>query len=495
MELSDYLRILRAHWVGIVVLTLVGTAAAFGWTMLQPRVYTADASGYVRAAGEGANGALVGENLARSKVTSYLDIGGWRAVAEHAIDDLGLDTTPEALVTKVRVSNPTDTVVIKVEASAGSPEEARDLAEAWIRGMLVEIEEIEGGPGAATVSLVLGDSARLPSAPSSPNVRLAVLLGALIGLALGLAYAVVRSVLDRRIRSAEAVERETGLPVVGTVPDLRLPSGASPLLPVDGADARGTRDELYPVSEAMRELRTNLQFMDVDNPPRIIVVTSPLPGDGKSTTSANLAITVAASGQPVTLVDADLRRPTLARLFGLVEGAGLTDVLAGRAEFADVAQPVGSAGALTVLGSGMIPPNPSEVLGSERMRDLLRTLALDSVVIVDAPPLIPVTDAAVLSARADGTFIVANTGRTTFEMLRKALQNLERTSARALGVVLNRVPRRGMGAAYYGYQYRGDYVRSGREARGGGDGGARESVPAGAADAGQAPRRTRRSGR
>jgi capsular exopolysaccharide synthesis family protein len=200
--------------------------------------------------------------------------------------------------------------------------------------------------------------------------------------------------------------------------------------------------------------------MDVDNPPRTIVVSSPLPGDGKSTLAGNLAVSLAAAGQHVILVDADLRRPMLATLFGLPEGAGLTDLLAGRAEIGDVAHNVDHSRNLAVITAGRIPPNPSELLGSNRMRDLIRKLSEHALVIIDSPPLLPVTDAAVLATAADGALIVVTAGKTTFDMLQRAHENLTKANARTLGIVLNRVPRRGSSAGYYGYQYQGDYAAS-----------------------------------
>ena len=458
MELRDYLRILRAHWVVIVAATLLGIIVAFGWSALQPRVYTATTSGYVTTANGGTDtgSSLVGDQLARSKVPSYLDIGSWRSVAEYVIEDLGLDTTPEQLVTQVTVTNPLDTAIIHVSASASTPEGARDLAESWIRGMVQAIDQLEGDgtAGSAPITLIPGDSARLPTSPSSPNTRLNIALGALIGLALGLAYAFVRSILDRRVRDPRDIERETGVPVVGILPLEKSLTGERKTFSFDDfGDKTGSNAH----TEAMRELRTNLQFMDVDHPPRTIVITSALPGDGKSTTAANLARGLAASGQRVALVDADLRRPVIAKMFGVPEGAGLSDVLAGRATVTDVAQRADTEGNFIVLGAGRVPPNPSEVLGSQRMKELLESLSGEAMVIIDSPPTLPVTDAAVLTASADGALIVVSAGKTTYDMLQKAISNITRANGRVLGIVLNRVPRKGAESGYYGYQYTGEY--------------------------------------
>lgn len=458
MELGVYLRVFREHWVAILAVTVAGAVLAFGWALLQPKTYTAEASGYVAAtlSGSDAGSALVGENLAKAKVKSYIDLGSWRAVAEHAIQELGLDVSPEYLVNQVAVTNPLDTVNINVNAKASTAEGARDLAQAWLSGMAAEVQNLEGGSsdGGGVVRLVEGDSARLPSSPSYPNDRLFAALGAVSGLALGIVYAVARHTLDRRIRSADTVEKETGRAVVGVLPLERTFSTTQRVLP---AGDTHIPKQLFAMSEAMRELRTNIQFMDVDKPPRILVITSPLPGDGKSTTSANLAVTLAASGQPVVLVDSDLRRPMLAEIFGIVSEVGLTDVLARRATWEEVAQPV-HAPNLRILAAGRIPPNPSELVGSERMLGLLQELSRDAIVIVDAPPLLPVTDAAVLSVQADGAIIVVTAGKTTYDLLKRALANVERVGGRTLGIVLNRMPKRGGG--YYGDHYGREYYAS-----------------------------------
>nr|WP_301538964.1 polysaccharide biosynthesis tyrosine autokinase [Nocardioides sp. zg-1230] len=299
----------------------------------------------------------------------------------------------------------------------------------------------------------VSESAQLPTSPVSPQVERNVLLGAVLGGLLGLGYAVVRSLLDRRIRSAEDVERDTGVPVVGSVPDIGK---------VGGIFVGTATGNAALAAEGVRRLRTNLSYMDVDNPPRAIVVTSPKQGDGKSTVAANLAAAIAGSGQAVTLVDADLRRPTVAGLAGVDDTVGLTDVLSGRLELADALQSHPTIDHLSVLTSGSRPPNPSEILGSQAMRGVIADLTAKGMLIIDAPPLLPVTDAAVVAHSADGAFVVVSAGRTLDTELDNALGHLRTVNARPLGIILNRVSKRTVGAGNYGHYGYGtdDYVES-----------------------------------
>lgn len=450
-------RILRAYWKAIIALTVIGGLAGFAWSAVQPRVYTADASGYVAAvASDGSTGAaLAGDQLALSKVKSFVDMGYWRSVAETARDELGLTASPEQLVQRIRVTNPVDTVNVRVDASGPTPEAARDLAEAWIKGMSKQVDQLEtGGSGQGAVRLVAGDSARLPTAPSSPNVKLDIAIGAIGGAVLGVIFALVRRAFDRRIRRVSDVADVTDASVIGVLPvDKELSGGRAVFSFDDIKDGRGS----FAHKEAIRELRTNLQYVDVDHPARIVVVTSPLPGDGKSTTAANLAVSIAATGQSVVLIDADLRRPVLGGLFGFSDDVGLSDVLAGRAQIEQVAHQVDEHAHLFVVAAGRTPPNPSEMVGSQRMQSLARKLAEDLVVVIDSPPTLAVADAAVIASWADGAVLVVTAGRTTDDMLTRASENIAKTRGRLLGIVLNRVPLRGADSGYYGSQYAGYY--------------------------------------
>ena len=458
MELNDYLRILRSHWIGVALLAVAGVLAAGAYSLSQPKVYAADATGFV-STGVNSNPALssVGDSLAKSRAKSYVDIAKSRATASDVITELGLTDAPAALIGSISVDQPADTVLLKISARAGTPEQAQKLADAWVTALAREVSQIENPSGkqsATGLRVVPVEAAALPSSPISPRTRLNLLVGLLLGLLLGLAYAVVRNQLDRRIRSTDAVEKDFGVPVVGAVPltdGLAHKPGERAPLAVRTLAMKESSGE----GEAFRKLRTNLAYMNVDDPPRVIVVTSPKEGDGKSTVAANIAAAMAVSDQQVVLIDGDLRRPTVADSFGLTEGVGLTDLLIGRVQKEDALQTVSGMPQLKVLAAGRIPPNPSELLGTQAMVALLADLARDAMVIIDAPPLLPVTDAAVLTARADGALVVISAGKTLDTELSAALSYLAAVNGRALGVVFNRAGR-SSGTGYYagGYQSR-----------------------------------------
>ncbi|HEY7717179.1 MAG TPA: polysaccharide biosynthesis tyrosine autokinase [Pedococcus sp.] len=456
VELTDYLRIARIYWRGIVAFVLLGVAVAAGVSLVTPKVYQASASGFVSAgAATNPGEASVGDTLAKSRATSYVDLAKSRATAQAVTERLGLRQTPAGLIGRITVTQPLDTVLIRISARAATPREAQQLADAWVAALAAQVQAVENPTGQADQSLriVPVEAAELPTAPVSPNTKRNLALGLVLGLMLGLGYAVLRSQLDRRVRSGEQVEREFGVTVAGAIPETpALARRKDGLVPVAVTSAVREVDPAHS-AEAFLKLRTNLQFMDIDNPPRIIVVTSPLPADGKSTVALNLAAALSMSDRRVVLVDGDLRRPVVAESFGLIEGLGLTDVLIGRVDVEEVTQQVGGLPNLRVLAAGRIPPNPSEMLGSKAMRRLLERLAADATVIVDAPPLLPVTDAAVLTASADGALVVVSAGKTLDTHLRDALANLQAVHGHTLGVVLNRVSPKDASSGYYGGYY------------------------------------------
>lgn len=463
MELRDYMRGLRRHWLAIVLMTLVGLATAYGWFLIQTPVYEATAVGLVQTrtvAVEGEDEQNLIQNpafdsFAGAKLPTYIDMATWKIVADGAVAAVGIDEPVAQVVSRITVDNPGDTNIIRVTAQAGSSGDAIALAQAWLASLVTAIDTYEGDgtPGSSPVTITVDQSAVVPTTPIFPDLQTSLIVGGVLGLGVGIAFALTRTVSDRRIRAVDDVESRTGLPVVGTIP-LTARADENRLFDADAMNDKGTR---FAVAEALRALRTNLQFMDVDNPPRTIVVTSPLPSDGKSTIACNLALTLAASGKAVVLIDGDLRRSTVATTMGLAGGAGLSDVLSGRAELAEVMQRTRHSSNLFVLTAGSVPPNPSEVLGSDRMRKLLADLARHATVIVDAPPLLPVTDGAVLTHQSDGALLVVSVGKTTYDLLDKALDTLNKVGGRALGVVLNKAPLRGIDSSTYSYEYRREY--------------------------------------
>ncbi|HEX3932287.1 MAG TPA: polysaccharide biosynthesis tyrosine autokinase [Nocardioides sp.] len=473
MEFKDYVRIVLAHWVGVLVLTVLGLAGAVGYNATQPQVYEASATGYVTAGNsDNTADATLADQLAKAKVTSYVAVATSTKVANRVIRSLGLQTSPGALIGSISVSQPTDTVLLDISARSEDPVKAQQLANAWVSALAAEIKTLDTqtsssgtstGTSTGTTSDTGGEpslhievlSQAEPGALVLPRTKVNLVVGLLLGFLLGFAYALVRHQFDRRLRSSEEVERRFGTPVIGMIPRSSQVTGGNGVLALTVTSPAGSSNAS--TSEGFRKLRTNLAYMDVDHPPRVIVVTSPKQSDGKSTVAANLAAAIAIGGQPVTLVDGDLRRPSVAGSLAMVDGAGLTDVLVGRVNASEVMQDHPDVPGLRVLASGAIPPNPSELLGSNAMRTLIQELAAEAMVIIDAPPLLPVTDAAVLTRSADGALVVISHGGTLDSELGASLSHISAVHGRTLGIVFNRMRRSAGGASYGGDYYRYEY--------------------------------------
>lgn len=458
MSGNDLLSAVRSHWIGILAITVVSIGGSLGWYALQPKVYAAESTGIVVATGaENLGLSLAGDTLAKSKAKSYQSVGESIKVADRVVEKLSLKASAQDLAGTITLSVPLDSVEIRISARSSDPQTAQDVANAWVDALAAQVYELDkenaGSASEPVTKIVPLAKAGLPSAPVSPLLTATLGIGLAAGLLLGLGYALARNHFDRRIRAAAEIERLFGLAVVGTLPtDKRLSEKSSVLEDTAGSSKVPGG---HAMAEALRELRTNLTFIDVDNPPRILLITSSLPSEGKSTVTSNLAATIAASGRDVIVVDADLRRPTVHKVFGLIPDVGVTDVLTGRATIDDVLQVWGPNPRLSLLTAGRIPPNPSELLGSRAMGQLLKDLSQRAIVLIDAPPLLPVTDAAVLSRVADGTLVVARAHKTTRDTLFRALSNLTRVRGRVLGLILNCVATKGQAGHNYGYY--GDY--------------------------------------
>ena len=445
MELQDYLRIFRKNWVLILVSTLIITGAAAAWSMIQTPKYQATSQLYVSVrTGDASVGDLSqGTNFVRSAVTSYVDVVGTAIVMDQVSEELGGALSPAELASAVSASSPTNTVLINISATDSDPEQAALIANTtsavFADVVTNQLERpSEGAPARVQVDVV--QPAQVPGGAISPNVTRNLALGFMLGLMLGLGLAVLRSVLDTKIRTRQDVASITDDPVLGRIvfdPD----AATRPLLVQD--------DPTSPRAEAFRAFRTNLQFLKVEGNPRSFVFTSAGPSEGKSTTAANLAIAIAQAGSTVCLVDGDLRKPRIADLMGVEGAVGVTDILIGRVTLAEALQGWGQPN-LVVLPAGHRPPNPSELLGSQEMGDLISNLkAQFDYVIVDAPPVLVVTDAALIAKDVGGALMVTAVGGTRRDALSDALGTMERIDARVLGIVMTMVPTKG--ADSYGY--------------------------------------------
>ncbi|MDN4475416.1 polysaccharide biosynthesis tyrosine autokinase [Demequina sp. SYSU T00192] len=457
MELQDYLRILRKNWILILLLTVLGTSAGFAYSMVSTPSYSASSKVFVSTSGGSSVSELaVGSSFTQQRVKTYADLISTSAVLQPTIESLHLDMSVAQLRGKISASTPLNTSVIDISVSDSDPVFAASLATEAANQLIGVVEDIETTDASegSPVSLAVVQEAEVPQYPITPNKTLNTALGLLLGLALGVGIALLRATLDTRIRGERDLERLTDAPVLGGIV-FDPKAKQRPLIVHE--DARSPR------AESFRTLRTNLQFLDTERETRSFVITSSVPSEGKSTTAANLAITLADAGARVLLVGADLRRPKMAKYMGIEASVGLTDVLIGRLDLEQAIQRWGHS-ELHLLPSGSIPPNPSELLGSSRMDELIKQLdARFDVVLYDAPPLLPVTDAAVLAKLVGGAVLIVAAGRTHAPQLDSALQSLETVGAHVSGLVLSMLPSRGPDAYGYGrYGYVYEEERSGK---------------------------------
>jgi receptor protein-tyrosine kinase len=447
VELKDALRAVKAGWWFLPLGLLLGVAAGGLISWQTTPQYTSSTQLFVSTTGtDDTNTAYQGNLFSQQRVTSYVQLLNGERLAGRVIDQLGMDEAPATLTQHIAASAIPDTVLLNVTVTRPSPTEARDIAasigEQFDR-MVTDLETPDGA-SSSTVKVTVTEPPAVATSPTSPKPLRTVGLCSLAGLVLGALAAVVRQRMDNTVKSPDDVTRVTGVGIVGAL--LEDPA-------VEEEHVLSEANGYSETAEAYRQIRTNLQFLDVDHPARTIVITSSLPGEGKTTVAVNLAMVLAQTGARVALIEADLRRPRVTRYLGMISGAGLSNVLAGTARYDELTQPYGD-GRLTVLAAGPMPPNPSEMLGSQQMTALLAEVRQQNdYVIIDAPPLLPVTDGAVLSVAADGAIVIARHGYTTKAQVQQAAANLQRIDARLLGVVLNRIPPKSAEGYGYGYQY------------------------------------------
>jgi non-specific protein-tyrosine kinase len=507
MDLRYQIRLLRSWSWFLVGSVLIAGAIAFLVSAALPRVYegkvTLIVGQGILAGNANYNQVLASQQLAQT----YARVVATGPILAGVIAKTGLAMTPEELSKKITAEAPLNLTLVYITVQAGDSKDAALLAntlaaemiaaspvglqngstqqfiEADLAATQTQIEETQTEilgltnlssrtvsedqqlqdlqtrvaglrqTYAATLNLASSNGANLltvvdpavpPDQPVSPRVLVNVLVAMLFGLVVALGFVFVYERLDDTVRSREAVEEITGLPTLGTITRMKSAKG------------RNENDRLVtllypqsPVGEAYRTLRANIEFASVDRPLKTLLVTSSMPGEGKTITAANLAVVFAQGGHRTVLLDADFRKPGVHRIFGLPNAQGLSGLLrSDEVDIVAVAEATEQEN-LAVITTGPLPPNPAELIGSQRMKAILdRLTAAVELVIIDSPPLGVVSDPAILAAMTDGTLFVVDAGRTRRSAVQGGREALAKANARVLGVVLNRLAESSV--AYYG---------------------------------------------
>jgi non-specific protein-tyrosine kinase len=515
MELRQYAALLRKWLWLIVVCTLAAGGTAYAVSRNSAPIYQATATLMVSQmsnptpTGAGYSDILTSERLTRT----YADLLTSRPVLKEAARRLGLE--PADIAAAVDVTPIRDTQLLKITVEGINPQIITQVANTVSEVFIEQNEELQLGRISesrasleneiakvnadlartqtalqaaqddaerirleaslaeyrstysylvstyqqlkvlevqAVDSVVIVEPADVPQIPVRPRTSTNTLLAAVVGAMLAVGVAFLVEYLDDTIKTPDDVSRVSGLSTLGAIARSREAAEGP------GRQLIARLHSKAPEAEAYRTLRTNIQFCSVDKPVRTLLVTSAMPTEGKSTTAANLAVVMAQTGQRVVLVDTDLRRPVMHKVFGVPNNTGLTTaLLAGEKVSLDGQLQPTEVENLSLLTSGPIPPNPSELLGSQRMAHLVEQLSDEAdLVIFDSPPVLAVTDAAVLGRQVDGVLLVVDAGETREPALAQATAELQKTGATVLGAALNRLDTRRGGYYYYYYYYYAD---------------------------------------
>ncbi len=550
MELRDYLHVIRARrWV-IIQAVLIVTVTALVASLLQAPTYEGEAKVLITERDTGS--ALLGSAITEFSgapergLQTQVQLMQVRPIAQETVRVLGLQTKPDALLERVSVSAVGQTNIVRIVATDGDPQMAVAIANQMAEGFVdwskaarresiaLAVDEVETrledaqdqvlelgrritAEGRtdeldAELSIVVGlyttlaenletlriqqqletgagrvvSPAVVNETPVAPNPVRNGVLGLAVGLVFGLGMAFLYEYLDNTIKSTEEAEKLFGAPVLGMIPLEKFEKGEQRRLTI-------VQHPGSPAAEAYRVLRNSLDFINFEHDIKTLLVTSAAPGEGKSTVAANLAASLAQAGKKVALVSCDFRRPTTETFFGVQNMIGLSDVLLGAHSMKAALQRPGDEH-LLVMTSGKMPPNPSELLGSQKMKDLLAELGeWADWIILDTPPLLAVADPAAVARWADGALIITRAGVSTREAAVKGVEMLEKVGSRVLGSVVwgleGGSASAGYYAGYYGDYYYADYYKQPETSRSAGkkhrrsqDSGAKATVKVQAAE-------------
>jgi capsular exopolysaccharide synthesis family protein len=429
VELHSYLATLRKHlaFICAAVVLAVGLSLLLFWRT--PPTYASVIQFYVSTPlPEGTNAQSAGQ-FAQARVNSYVELLSSEDLGARVVQATGVDLEPGQVAKRITANADVNTVLVTATVTDQSPERSLTIARGlgMTFGKMVDELDNSGRNTALVVIHIVSGPTLLPGRVS-PDLRLYLLVGIAAGLLIGVGYAIFRELLDTSISTSAEAREAAGVPVLGSLP-LDADLKHSPL--IIGSQATTPR------AEAHRKLRTNLQFVDAAQNASSILITSSLPSEGKSITAVNLALSLVELGQRTILIDADMRKPQISRYLDVANDVGLSNLLAGQAELDQVVQPWGNQG-LFVLASGSVPPNPAELLGSRRMRELLDQLGKEyDRIVVDSPPILPVTDAVVIARQTNSVLLVIRAHKTPRSDVSHAVAALQAVGAPLVGAVLN----------------------------------------------------------
>lgn len=429
MDLRTYLHAFRKSWLLLALFTLFGFFAGAVAYRLTPPVYSSSVTFYVSTPPSVDSSPLSSGQFAQGRVSSYVALLQSQDLAQRVISAQGLSLTPSALAKQITASAELNTVLVTTEVKDSSANRSLSIAQGIAKtfGAMVDQLDNQGRKDKVVVINVVSGPSLAPYA-ISPSRKIYGGLGLLLGLGVGALIAILREFLDTTVRTNETAAALVHAPVLSGV-EYEPGSGEHPLL------LAGVDNPLR--KESFRQLRTNLQLTNVAESASVIMVTSAVPQEGKSFTALNLALSFVGFGENVLLVETDLRKPVLAEHLGVDADLGLTKILSGQCAVEDAIQPWGADG-LRILPSGSLPSNPPELLGGKQMASLMTDLRLKfDRIILDTPATLPVADAAVCSALADGVVLVIRWGRTHGAQVTAAVRALTTVKAPILGSVLN----------------------------------------------------------
>ena len=453
MTIGDLLKILRRRWIPALITFVVIVAAAIGYLATATRVYTATSqvfASYTSNSDDTENSQLNQMNTVSTylskQIASYSSLAESDAVLQPVIDQLHLSKTTQQLAGEITATNPTNTLILNISVTDTDPQLAAQIADATAQSLSDQVAKSTGGDK-SVISLQLIKKASVPAAPSKPKKSMVLIAAIVLGLVAGCGVALIAEMLDTKVHDSATVRQILGASRIGRVPESDQLKQSQPIIVADPAS---------PVAEDFRRLRTNLSFLGVPDDGhkgKLIVFTSSIPSEGKTTVACNAAAALAENGSSVMLIDADLRHPSVAKHFGMEGAAGLSHVLSGQAHVRDVVQRYWKKN-FFVFPAGARPANSGMLLGSETMSNLIdQARDVYDYVLIDTAPLAVASDALTFGNKAGGVVMVCASNRVKRAELAAAHDQLESSHVNVLGYIMTFVNEKSHDGYGYGYGY------------------------------------------